>query len=287
MTLLARLKTALAGKRLDVQSRFEILGNPLRGRRSTVYIARDRNTGEEVALKILDAKKADEDEARFKGLNKPSEGKISTQFHHPYICKTLEYGVTTDSSPYLILESLGASLRKIFAVGEEVLPGRRLKYLRQVAEALETVHQAGFLHRNISARNLLFTQDGEALKLSDFGYAVPASGRFLQPGNRTGTTEYMAPELIRLQRTDQRLDVFAFGVVAYEMFTYKHPWGHAVAGAIRHTAPPTEIREHRPDIQPDLADAIMMCIQPDMAKRCPSMSKFLTAIRRIESETAG
>jgi serine/threonine-protein kinase len=279
------LKTSLAKKRLDVAARFEIVGDPLRGRRSTVYIARDRKTGEEVALKILDAKKTAEDEARFKGLNKPSEGEISSQFNHPYICKTFEYGITTDGSAYLILESLGASLRKIFEVGEKVLPGRRLKYLRQVAEALETVHQAGFIHRNISARNLLFTEDGESLKLSDFGYAVPASGRYLEPGNRTGTPEYIAPELIRLQRTDHRLDVFAFGVVAYEMFTYKHPWGQAAMGAIPHTTPPVDIRQYRPDIQPDLADIIMACIHPDMAKRCPSMSKFLTSLRRIRSET--
>jgi serine/threonine protein kinase len=234
MALLDRFKSGVTGKKLDVKSRFEITGRPLPGRRSTVYIARDRKSGEEVALKILDAKKAAEHEARFKGMKKPSEGEIATQFNHPYICKTLEYGTTTDGAPYLILEAMGANLRKILEIGEKVLPGRRLNYLRQVAEALDTVHKAGFIHRNLSPRNLLFTQDGESLKVSDFGLAVPASGRFLEPGNRSGTPEYMAPELIRLHRTDHRLDVFAFGVIAYEMFTYKHPWANAASGAVWH-----------------------------------------------------
>lgn len=284
MALLDRFKSGTSGKKLDVRARFETIGNPLPGRRSTVHIVRDRKTGEELALKIVDAKKAAEYEARFKGLKKPLEGEIASQFNHPCICKTLEYGTTTDGSPYLLMESLGANLRKILEVGEQVLPGRRLKYLRHMAEGLETIHKAGFIHRNLSPRNLLFTQDGEYLKVSDFGYSVPASGRFLEPGNRTGTSEYMAPELIRLHRTDHRLDVFAFGVIAYEMFTYKHPWGNAQSGAVWHATPPTDIREHKPGIHSALADAIMACLQPDMAKRCPSMAKFLNSIRGIEEE---
>ena len=287
MALLNRFKSGAASKKLDMRARFDTVGNPLPGRRSTVYIVRERKTGEELALKILDAKKAAEHEARFKGWKKPSEGEIATQFTHPGICKTLEYGTTTDGSPYLLMEALGANLRKILEVGEKVLPGRRPKYLRQVAEALETIHKAGFIHRNISTRNLLFSQDGECLKVSDFGYAVPASGRFLEAGNRTGTPEFMAPELIRLHRTDHRLDVFAFGVIAYEMFTYKHPWGNTQTGAVWHAASPTDIREHKPDIHPALADAIMSCLHPDVVKRCSSMAKFLNVIRGIEEETGG
>ncbi|NUQ65824.1 MAG: serine/threonine protein kinase [Pirellulales bacterium] len=285
MAFLGRFKSGSAAKKLDVKAQFDVLGDPHPGRKSTVYRVRDRNTREEFALKILDAKKTAEYEARFKGMDKPTEGEIASKFDHRFICKTIQFGKTSEGSPYLLLELLGASLKYIIGIGEKVLAGRRLKYLRQAGEALETVHKTGFIHRDISPRNFLFTEDGEVLKLTDFGYAVPATGRFLEPGNRTGTPEYMAPELIRLHRTDHRLDVFAFGIVAYEMFAFKHPWGHSVTGAVWHANPPTDIREYRPEIEPHLAELIMSTIQPDVTKRCPSMGQFLNALRRVEKET--
>lgn len=294
MALLDRLKGGqgapikAAKKRLDIRSRFEVLREPYPGRKSKVYLARDKQSGEQVAIKVLDAKKAAEFEARFKGLNKPSEGEIAAQFNHPYVCRTIEFGTTTEGAPYLIMEPLGAALNTILGVGPDAIAGRRLKYLAQVGEALDVVHKAGILHRDVCPRNLLFTEDGETLKLTDFGMAVPATGRFLEPGNRTGTPAYMAPELVRLHKTDQRLDIFAFGVIAYEMFAATSPWPgeSGGSGAVWHTSQPTDLREHCPEIHPSLAEAIMKCVQPDLSKRCPSMTHFLTMLRRAPRETA-
>lgn len=284
MPLFDRLKSAFAGSRLDVEARFEFLRGPYPGRKSTVHVVRDRQTGETRALKLLDAKKTAEFEARFKGLNKPSEGEISIKFDHPNIVKTFEHGVTTEGSPYLLMEPLGTGLNSLLPHGPQIFPGRRLTYFRQVAEALEVVHQKGFIHRDLSPRNLLFTEDGQTLKLTDFGGALPASGRFLEPGNRTGTPHYMAPELIRLQRTDTRLDVFAFGVIAYQMCTFHIPWEGEAAAV--HSQAPVDIRRWWPEMHPALADLIMSCIHPDVNKRCPSMAKFLQDLRRVPSETA-
>jgi serine/threonine-protein kinase len=286
MAIFDKLKSG-AKSRLDLQRRFEIPREPYPGRRSKVYIGKDRSTGETYAIKVLDPKKIAEYESRFKGLNKPTEGEISLQISHPYVVKTLEQGLTTDGCPYLIMEALGMGLNAILPVGDQVLPGRRLTYLRHVATGLDAVHKAGFIHRDLCPRNLLFTQDGDALKLTDFGHALPATGRFLDPGNRTGTPQYMAPELIRLQKTDFRLDIFALGVIAYEMFTYRFPWEAEVGGtaAVWHSSSPVDVRQHRPDLCPALADLIMACIQPDLAKRCPSMTEFLNRLRRINSES--
>jgi len=287
MPFLDRLKTLLATKKkVNIQSRFELSGDPFIGRMSKVYIARDKATGQTVAVKLLDPKKWAEFEGRFKGLEKPSEGEIAAQINHPYVCKTLEHGLTTEGAPYLVMEVLGVSLASAIAAGEVILAGRRLKYITQVAEALCAVHKCGFIHRDVCPRNLLFTEDGEALKLTDFGLSVPATGRFLEPGNRTGTPGYMAPELLRLQRTDQRLDVFAFGMTVYEMFAFEPPWLRDSSGtaAVGYSTPPIDIRKYRPQINPRLAQAIMNLVQPELAKRTPTIHQFLQVIRRIDQE---
>jgi serine/threonine-protein kinase len=96
----------------------------------------------------------------------------------------------------------------------------------------------------------------------------------------------MAPELVRRQPTDQRLDVFAFGVTAYEICTFELPWPSGADGraAMGHDKPPADIRKHRPKINPMLARAIHAAIEPEVAKRCPSMRHFLKAIARVERE---
>ena len=123
-------------------------------------------------------------------------------------------------------------------------------------------------------------------KLTDFGLSVPATGPFLQPGNRTGTPNYMAPELVRRFPTDHRVDVFSFGVTAYEICTNELPWPRGTTGlaAMTHDQPPHDIRRCRPTIHPDLAAAIHACIEPDLRARCPSMKEFLRRIRGIERE---
>ena len=158
--------------------------------------------------------------------------------------------------------------------------------IRQVAEALDVVHKAGYIHRDICPRNLILTGDSSICKLTDFGLTVPATRPFMQPGNRTGTPNYMAPELVRRYPTDHRLDVFAFGVTAFEMCTFELPWTRGTTGmaAMSHDQPPTDIRKYRPQINEALANAIRACIEPDVKKRCPSMEKFLRMIRRIEHE---
>jgi serine/threonine-protein kinase len=179
----------------------------------------------------------------------------------------------------------GAGMNSLLvAKDEEILEGRRLKFIRQTAEALAEVHDAGFIHRDICPRNLLLTGDKETCKLTDFGLSVPATRLFMQPGNRTGTPNYMAPELVRRRPTDQRLDIFAFGVTAYEMLTYELPWPRGSTGmaAMSHDQAPIDIREHRPGIHPDLAKAIHAAIEPEVKRRCPSMSRFLFMIRKVD-----
>ena len=287
MTLFDHLKLLLPGGRVDISKRFALLREAISGTMAKFYKARDLRTDKVVGLKILDQEKTAAFEARFKGLRKPSEGEIAVRLEHPRIVKTYEYGLTTDGSQYLVMEFIeGAGMNSLIIGRDGQLDGRRVQFIRQAAEALAAVYDAGFIHRDVCPRNLLLTGDGESLKLIDFGLTVPAMRPFMQPGNRTGTPNYMAPELVRRKHTDQRLDVFAFGVTAYEICTFELPWFSGTTGlaAMIHDRPPTDIRQHRPKINPVLATAIHACIEPELSKRCPSMEKFLSMIRNVRSE---
>jgi len=287
MGLFDSLKTAFAGK-CDVDRRFERLREAISGTMSEFYMARDRKSDQIVGLKILDAQKTAFFESRFKGLKKPCEGEIAKSLSHPHIVKTLEHGLTTKGQQYLVMEFLdGPGLNSVIIERNPKLAGRALPLIRQMAEAIQAVHEAGFIHRDICPRNFVCSTDLSQLKLIDFGLTVPATPEFMAPGNRTGTPNYMAPELVKRQKTDQRLDVFSFGITAYELLTFDLPWtrgsdGRAAMGHSAHEA--TDILQRRPQLNPHLAKAIMFCVERNPDKRCPSMEQFLKLIRRVERE---
>ncbi|MCE5269488.1 MAG: serine/threonine protein kinase [Planctomycetaceae bacterium] len=285
MPLFDHLKTILGGGQLNVSKRFVLLHEAISGTMSSFYMARDLRTGQIVGLKLLDPQKTTAFESRFKGLKKPSEGSIAAQLKHPNIVETLESGKTTEGAPYVVMEYLeGPNMNAALAARDPCLEGRRVHFIRQAAEAIAAVHEAGFIHRDVCPRNFMLTNNRQDLKLIDFGLAVPATRWFMQPGNRTGTPNYMAPELVRRRETDQRLDVFAFGVTAYEICTFELPWTRGSTGmaAMSHNQPPVDIRKYRPELAPALARAIHSCIEPELPKRCPSINDFLRLIRKVQ-----
>lgn len=290
MGLLDSFKSILSGGRCDVQSRFELMREAISGTMSEFYMARDRRRDQIVGLKILDAKKTVEFESRFKGLDKPTEGEIAIDLDHPHIVKTFEHGKTTKGEQYLVMEFLeGPGLNSLLIGKDKLLNGKRLNLIRQAAQAIDHLHKQKYIHRDVCPRNFVVHPSGDSLKLIDFGLTVPAVAEFMQPGNRTGTPNYMAPELVKRLRTDQRLDVFSFGVTAYEICTYHLPWergsdGRAAMGHAQRD--PVDILTYRPKLDPKLAKAIMSCVERDPNKRCPSMEHFLTAIRNVKSEDA-
>ncbi len=288
MGLAERFKSFLTGGRVDLRQRFQLLREATAGTMSQTYKARDLKNERIVALKILDAKKTAEFEARFTGLIKPSEGEIAKQLDHPAIVTTHEYGMSTTGQPFLVMEFLeGVGMHMAVRSQTPKLDGQRVTLLRQAAEALQALHSAGFIHRDVCPRNYIIGPDYDSVKLIDFGLTVPATKPFMQPGNRTGTPNYMAPELVKRQPTDERLDVFAFGITAYELCTFQLPWERGNTGlvALSHANnPPVDIHEYRPQIHPQLAEAIAACIQQSVLERCPTVAHFLKMIRGVETE---
>ncbi len=282
-------KSLIEGGRVDVNRRYEILRDAVSGTMSNFHMARDRQTAQIVGLKILDKDKTDQLDMRFRGLDKPSEGQIASQFNHPRIVATLGYGTTTKGEQFLVMEYLdGPGLNSLIIGRSPLLDGHRLALATQAAEALMTVHEAGYIHRDVCPRNFVCSKDGSSLKLIDFGLTVPARKEFMQPGIRTGTPNYMAPEVVRRKPTDHRLDIFAFGVSVYEMFAFELPWtrggGDGLAAMGHGLSKPPGLEKYYPKIHPTLRDAIHKCMEPEPENRFQSMKQFLNAIRVVKHE---
>lgn len=276
-------------KKINVRQRFELIREAISGTMSKFYRARDRQTDQIVGLKLLDPVKTAQFESRFKGLNKPSEGEISYKLRHRNIVKTLEYGTTTDGEHYIVQEFIdGPGLNSLLiGTNRELLEGMRMPLIRQIGAAVQAVHEAGFIHRDICPRNVMVDTEEGILKLIDFGLTIPNEEPYRQPGNRTGNPNYMAPELVRRRHTDERVDIFAFGITVYEMLTFELPWARGLTGkaAMDHaSSPPTPIQRYRPEINPVLAEAVHWCLEQNPAKRCPSVDSFLKKIAHLERE---
>jgi serine/threonine protein kinase len=220
----------MALPRIDMQKRFDIsMGRLGQGSMSKVFRARDRSTGKMVCLKVLDKSKTAKFEARFTGMGKPKEGIIASLLHHPNIVQTYDYGISFQGEPLIVMELVeGMGLNYLIETKSRSLEGNRIHLLKQLADAVEYMHQLGYLHRDICPRNVMVTNDN-VVKLIDFGLTIPHTADYCKPGNRTGTTSFLAPELIRRLQTDHRVDLFALGVTAYNLFTGNLPWERAAS----------------------------------------------------------
>jgi serine/threonine protein kinase len=271
--------------RIDIRKRFELLGRTGQGSMSKVWRARDKSLGRIVCLKLLDKEKTAKFEARFVGtLNKPKEGAICMSLRHKNIVQTFEHGMTTEGEPYLVMELIdGMGLNYLIETRSEQLNGNRVKILSQMADGVEYLHAQGYLHRDICPRNAMVTRDG-LVKLIDFGLTIPNRPEFLKPGNRTGTTNYLAPELIRRTTTDHRVDLFALGVTAYEVYTAELPWEktESLQTLLSHmNSPGKDPREFVPKMDKATAQFLLKSVAREPRERFQSAAEFREALQRL------
>ena len=269
---------------IDVEKRFELLGRTGQGSMSKVWRARDRRLGKVVCVKLLDREKTAKFEARFPGLKRPMEGAICTALKHKNIVSTYEYGWTTKKEQFIVMELIeGMGLNFLIETNNTLLQSNRVNYLTQIADGIAYVHKAGYLHRDICPRNIMVTKEG-VVKLIDFGLAVPFRPEFCRPGNRTGTPNYLAPELIKRTTTDQRVDLFALGVTAYEMYTGQMPWEKAeslqtLLSHMNHAG--HDPRDFRKDLDAKTAAFLMKAIEREPARRFQTAEAFRDALQAL------
>ena len=187
--------------------------------------------------------------------------------HHPQIVTTYEYGLTHNGETYLVMEWIeGLGLNYLIETNSPQMKGHRVGYMVQLANAVSYLHSQKYLHRDLCPRNIMVTSDG-IVKLIDFGLTIPYTPEFCRPGNRTGTADYLAPEIIKRMTTDHKVDIFALGVTAYEVFTGQLPWERSLTSEEtlrRHlNTPPRNPLDLNPDLDPALAAILLKAVERD------------------------
>jgi len=277
-------KVVEAKKRWDLQSRAG------QGSMSKVWKAFDRELGRTVAVKLNDKVKTAKFEEKFKlqGLKKPPEGEICVGLRHDNIVKTFEHGVTTQGEPYLVMEWVeGLGLNFLVDSRHQQLNGNRVNFVGQLCDAIQFLHDSKYLHRDLCPRNVMVTTDG-VVKLIDFGLTIPYTPEFCQPGNRTGTVDYLAPEVIKRSTTDHRVDLFALGCTAFEIFTGQLPWEKSLNSdetvRRRLNSPPRQAKVLKPDMTDELARILMKSIDIDRNGRYASATEFKEALQGMKKQ---
>ncbi len=214
---------AMTGRLLD--GRYRIGGRIARGGMASVYEATDMRLDRTVAVKVMHPGLGDDDEfaARF-----VREARAAARLSHPHVVSVYDQG-DEDGTVFLVMECVaGHTLRDVIRKESPMAPARALALIEPVLSALASAHRAGLIHRDIKPENVLIEdeQAGGRVKVADFGLAKAVSAdtqHTATGGVLIGTVSYLAPELVVDGRADARADVYAAGVVLYELLTGAKP----------------------------------------------------------------
>jgi eukaryotic-like serine/threonine-protein kinase len=251
-----------------------------RGGMGRVFKARDRRLNRLVAVKFLPDDLADDPEAlrRFE-----REARTASSLNHPHICTIHDFG-EEDGRPYIVMELVeGETLEERLGDGR-VSPGDALRWGIQIADALETAHTRGIVHRDVKPSNIMIDERGNA-KVLDFGLARfftddTLATRETMAGAVLGTIPYMAPEQLSGKDADARTDLFALGVVIHTMFSGRHPFlRETTAATVR------AILEEKPSPlteSPSMDRVLKKLMAKDPARRPSSAAEAARELARIE-----
>ena len=256
------------------------------GGMARVFVARDETLGREVVVKVL----SPELTYGFSAARFTREFKLAAALQEPHIVPVLTAGQTVGGLPFYTMPFVrGESLRVRIRRGRIPLE-ESLTILHDVARALAYAHRQGIVHRDIKPENILLSE-GTAV-VTDFGIAkavqaartaAPAGGAITQPGDTVGTPMYMAPEQAAADpTTDQRADIYAWGVVAYELISGKHPFAEMTSPQALLTAQmsdtPPPITATNPDVPRSIADLVLRCLSKTAAMRPATGTELLAAL---------
>jgi len=264
-------------------SRFEIISVLGTGGMGVVYKARDRELEDLVALKMI-KKEVAGDRALVERLK--TELKLARRITHPHVLRTHDFG-EIDGVPFISMEYVrGITLRAMLEQSGRLPFSAGLRAARQLLSGLAAAHELDIVHRDIKPENALLDSLGN-LKLMDFGLARPVER--LEPGQTqagfvVGTPHYLAPEQIEGREPTQRADVYACGVVLYEIFTGHLPFGGANPMEIlmQHLREaPVPPSRYWPEIPPGLERLILRCLEKDPSARPANAGAVLADLTRL------
>ncbi len=258
-----------------------------RGASAVVHLAEDRRDGSRVALKLAleDPQWDPEESGRFRRLF-ANEASLVGRLVHPNIMRMLAAQLATEPR-YIVLEYVdGVSLRHHCQPARLLPRPQVIQLLFRCARAMDYVHGCKVLHRDLKPSNILLAHSGE-VKIIDFGTAQIDWAERTQVGGFVGSPAYMAPEQLEARTTSRATDVYALGVILYELLSGVHPFlsGDSGAGTVHRILheDPVRLEDRVPDIAPALARLVHTAIARDPADRyadCFSLARDLMACGR-------
>ena len=269
----------------DMVDGYEILEPLGEGAYAEVYKARATDAGNTVVLKSPNPQLF-ADPALFQRYQREIE--IARRLDHPGVQRSLDIG-DTRTEPYLVLEYIdGSNLRTVLRELHGSVPiDQALRWGTELAEALRYLHAHGIVHRDLKPENVLVDRDGK-LKIADFGTAMLEGARRLTWKHLTeslGTPDYMSPEQVQGERGDARSDIYAWGVLMYELLTGAVPfegdnWLAVMAGHLQGT--PRGITRIRPEVPPALEGVVLHAMRRYPESRYQTTDDLVADLQRLD-----
>jgi serine/threonine protein kinase len=266
--------------------RYEVVEPLGSGGMGVVYLATDPLLRRTVAVKVLSSENEDLRE-RF-----AREARSAASLRHNNIVTIYDVG-EDNGQPYIAMEFLdGESMAEMIRRRAPLPLARRLQLIIELCTGLGYAHRNGIIHRDIKPANLMITSEG-GLKILDFGLArvvaEPTLGGLTQVGTLLGTSHYLSPEQIRGKTADQASDIFAVGLVLYELLAYQKAFpGDSPPVILLDIVErePTPIRQFVPDIDEELEDVVKQAVEKDHDRRYPNLGLLAEALETIRRRTA-
>ncbi len=276
-----------------INDRFKINALIARGGMGKVYRAEQAPLGRVCAIKVLNPNYAGDQDPEFH-KRFFLEASIASKLTHPNTVTIFDYGRTEDDVYYMAMEYLeGHTLHRAIREAGHFPEERAAHVARQICRALREAHSLGVIHRDLKPANLFLVEHGDEtdfVKILDFGLVKNVSDTktedLTQTGLFMGSPKYMAPEQIRGDRVDARTDIYALGIILYEMIAGKVPFDrpnsvNILMAHVNEEAPP--IRQMNPNTQVSVAfeETIARCMAKNPDQRFKSMDEVLAALKRI------
>jgi len=200
-----------------------------------------------------------------------------------FIVGYVEHG-KADGTHYMLMDYVEAeNLKELFAKHDPILTENVAQILLDAASGLLHVHESGYMHLDFKPENILVTRNG-SVRLIDFDTAIPIPEKPVKQSKNPGTPGYMAPEQLKREPIDGRADIFAYGVLAYEILTNHKPFPGETPGEIlaaqMSASGPVPPREHNHDIPPALEKVVLKCLARDPDRRYPFMSVLVNDLQK-------
>ncbi|MGE3073457.1 MAG: protein kinase [Dehalococcoidia bacterium] len=261
-----------------ISDRYSIVREIGRGASATVFLAHDRTLDRDIAIKIVAPALANDESFVDRFMR---EARLSAGLSHPNIVTVHDVGETDDGRPFIAMALVaGASLEEIIKNHAPLPVSEASRILTELGSALDYLHGQGLIHRDVKPSNIMIEDSGRVM-LSDFGIAYAReSARYTMTGVLLGTPRYMAPEQMLGEEPAPQTDVYAMGVIAFEMLAGAPPFegtGTGLMYKIVHEPPPL-VTSKAPDIPAGIEAAIVRALQKDPQQRWSSPGEFAAAV---------